>query len=138
MSQKILDQLVNINRQVASHNTDNERRIAKLIIANRTLVIQNKEKEKQLVIETKKHQKTKAYLKQCEEGLKKIMFMISHKVRQPIVNIIGLSNLLGQTINLPGKLKKVTEYIKQSVLALDVFTKELVAFISKLGKNKQK
>ena len=62
------------------------------------------------------------------------MFMTSHRVRQPITNILGLSALLDQNINSPEELKVYLDYIKQSALALDSFTKDLTSFISELGK----
>jgi signal transduction histidine kinase len=63
-----------------------------------------------------------------------MMFMTSHKVRQPIANILGLSYLLdNQSINSPDELKESLDYIKESALSLDTFTKELTQFIFNLG-----
>ncbi|MFV5695335.1 hypothetical protein ACM55G_07850 [Flavobacterium sp. LB3P122] len=77
-------------------------------------------------------------LKKAEEykknikGLEEMMFMTSHKVRQPVANILGLSDLLDQTINSPDEHIQLLNHIKQSDLVLDYFTKELMLFISHL------
>jgi signal transduction histidine kinase len=63
-----------------------------------------------------------------------MMFMTSHRVRQPITNILGLSELINLNTNSPEELKEYLDYIKQSALSLDRFTNDLTAFISELGK----
>lgn len=70
--------------------------------------------------------------KEYLRGLETMLFMTNHKVRQPIVNILGIANLLDNPINSPDELKKLVGYIKQSALSLDTTTNELTAFIHNL------
>lgn len=63
------------------------------------------------------------------QALEKMIFITSHKVRQPITNIIGLANSL-KSGNLPEEeLIRIAKHMKESALILDTFTKELVNFI---------
>ncbi|MGZ3900740.1 MAG: hypothetical protein ACXVNM_07965 [Bacteroidia bacterium] len=64
--------------------------------------------------------------------LEKMIFMTSHKVRKPIVQILGLANVLDDTIDKPVKLREIVNYIKESALELDALTKELTAFMTKI------
>lgn len=64
-------------------------------------------------------------------GLEEMLFMTSHRVRQPITQILGMSNLLEKK-NSQEDLQKITSYMKQSLRSLDVFTKELTLFINDL------
>lgn len=61
--------------------------------------------------------------------LKEMIFMISHRVRQPIANILGLSDALDESINNPVEFKKIVDYMKQSAIDLEEFTHELNHFI---------
>ncbi|MDI1306304.1 MAG: diguanylate cyclase, partial [bacterium] len=105
---------------------------------------QNEEKEEraaELIIANAELKKAEEYQKEYINGLEKMMFMTSHKVRQPVANILGLSILLEQEINSPEELKVSINYIRQSALILDTFTEELTLFIFNLGekgKNKIK
>jgi signal transduction histidine kinase len=106
-----------------------------LIIANNKLVFQTQENEKckaELVIAREELNKAKKYQKEYVKSLEKMMFMISHQVRKSIVTISGVSNLLDQEMNLPGKLKELLAYIKQSAGSLDTYTKELTIVTSVL------
>jgi PAS domain S-box-containing protein len=64
-------------------------------------------------------------LKEYISQLKEMLFMTSHRVRQPIANIVGLSNILDESINAPAELKKMVDYIKLSAINLEEFTHEL-------------
>jgi PAS domain S-box-containing protein len=68
-------------------------------------------------------------LKNYMTQLKEMLFMTSHRVRQPIVNILGLSNALDESINDPAELKEIVDYMKQSATDLEEFTHELNHFI---------
>ena len=61
-----------------------------------------------------------------------MMFMTSHKIRQPIAHILGISNLLDESINSLEEIKKMVGYLKQSALSLDSFTIELTEFMCAL------
>jgi signal transduction histidine kinase len=83
--------------------------------------------------------RVKKYREEYINGLEEMMFMMSHKVRQPIANIIGLSYLLEEFVNSPEDQRKIVDYIKQSALALEGFTVELNALMGNLKqKNKGK
>ena len=131
-------ELVIANEELAFQNGEKEKRAAELVIANEELVFQNREKEKraaELIVSNDELQKTKMFLDEHVQGLEKMLFMISHRVRQPITHILGLSNLMEQAIDSPEKLKKLTDYIKQSAIALDTLTKELTTFICNFETN---
>jgi PAS domain S-box-containing protein len=69
-------------------------------------------------------------LKDYITQLKEMLFMTSHRVRQPIANILGLSNVLdGESINNPVELKEIVDSIKFSAINLEEFTQELNHFI---------
>jgi PAS domain S-box-containing protein len=66
--------------------------------------------------------------------LEEMMFITSHKVRHPVTQIMGLSNLLDEFLvnkNLLSEeeLIKIIGYMKQSIGSLDTFTKELTTFM---------
>jgi signal transduction histidine kinase len=118
---KCHDELLMAHNKLATHNTENEKRAAELVLSNLELI---NIKESQ-----------KVYI----NGLEKIMFMTSHKVRHPITNILGLADLLDHEATSPFELKEYLQHIKQSALKLDTVTKELTNFISTLGqKDKNK
>lgn len=149
-----------VNKELEFQKKENEKRAVELIIANRELDFQKLEmsiRESELLIANKKiifktqerqiktaelnianrdlikfEQKQKEYL----GGLEEMMFMTSHKVRQPIANILGLSNLLDQLIDSPEELKQTVLCIKEAELTLDLYTRELTAFICELQNEK--
>lgn len=65
-------------------------------------------------------------------GIKKMMFMISHNIRQPVANIIGISTLIKTSKNTPDETRKLVGYLKSSAITLDTFTKDLMDFMMKL------
>ncbi len=90
----------------------------------RTLINEKKHKEEEI----------ERHLKVLQETL----FMISHRVRLPIANIIGLSNLLEVNTDFKN-VSEIVSYIKESSAILDDFTKELTSYIyeaSIIEKNK--
>lgn len=68
-------------------------------------------------------------LKEQIEGLKIMIFMTSHRVRQPIAHILGISNLVGQYKNSPEDLNKLMGYLKESAQSLETFTTELINYM---------
>ena len=66
------------------------------------------------------------------KGIEKMVFITLHRVRQPKSNILGLAELLDQNTNSPEELKEYFDYIKQSSLTLNNFTKYLRSFISEV------
>ena len=67
----------------------------------------------------------KNHVKKMEE----MMQMTSHRVRQPVAHILGISNLIDAANNTQSEMKKISGYMKDAAIALDVFTKELNDFM---------
>ena len=76
-------------------------------------------------------ERKRAELEKAEyiKGLEKVIFMTSHRVRQPISQILGFSNLLDTANTSREELKQICGYMKRAVVALDDFTRELTDFI---------
>jgi len=130
--QKRADELIIANKELAYQNKEKQNRADELIIANKELVFQNEEKEKratELSVAYNEIKKAEEFLKVYVKGLEEMIFMTHHKVRQPISNILGLSNVLEHYLKSPATLKKMTGYMKISALDLDTFTKELTVFL---------
>lgn len=66
------------------------------------------------------------------KGLEEMIFMTSHKLRQPVTHILGIANILNHCSNSEEELIKIAGYIKKSALDLDTFSKELTEFIHAL------
>ncbi|MGL2967131.1 PAS domain S-box protein [Flavobacterium sp. XGLA_31] len=66
-------------------------------------------------------------------NLEEMMFITSHKVRHPITQIMGISNLLEYELSKE-ELGQMLSYVKDSVTSLDTFTRELTMFIHNLKK----
>jgi signal transduction histidine kinase len=65
--------------------------------------------------------------------------MTSHQIRQPILNILGLSELVDLSTDTKIELKQTLDHIKTSAQSLDLLTKELNTYILELrekGKNR--
>lgn len=96
------------------------------------MVFQYEEKERlsmELVIACKDLKKSDEDLKAYTIGLEEMIFITSHKVRQPVAHILGLSGLLDQSIDYSiNELKNIVGYFKKSATTLDNFTKELTLF----------
>jgi PAS domain S-box-containing protein len=69
------------------------------------------------------------------KSLEEMLFMTSHQVRQPIVNLLGLANQLEDPTNSNDEMMKIISYIKESVASLDSYTKELTSYICEVNKN---
>ena len=125
-------ELIIANKELAFQNKEKENRAAELIIANKELAFQNEEKENraaELSSAYKELKKADEDLRGYIQGLEKMMFITSHKVRQPVCNILGIASVMDQFMNSPTELKKMVKYLKISALSLDSFTKELTKFI---------
>jgi signal transduction histidine kinase len=128
-------ELIIANRELAFQNQQKQKRADELIIANNELAFQNNEKEKratELNVAIWELKKAEQYLKSYISGLKEITFITSHKVRQPIANILGLASIIDLSANSAKDLKHIIDYIKGSAIDLDSYVKELTAFITDL------
>lgn len=77
------------------------------------------------------------HLSDYNNDLKKIMFITQHKVRQPVTNILGMASLIEQHADSPETIKKIMQYMKQSAIDLDAFTRELTNFVNDLEQKEQ-
>ncbi len=81
------------------------------------------------------YKERKAYDKELEE----MLYMISHEVRKPITNCIGLMNHLESNQSYSQQeLKEVVGYLKPSVYELETFTRKLTIFVDDLKKKDSK
>lgn len=159
--EKRASELIIAKSELEFQNKEKEKRAVELIIANKELAFQKLEKtirESELVIANKKllYKNQERYIKTAElnianrdlkiakdkqreyvKGLEEMMFITSHKVRQPIANILGFSNMLEQATSSPEELKQLVACIKESAITLDIFTRELSAYICKLRHNEK-
>ena len=71
------------------------------------------------------------------KALENMLFMISHKVRHPIANILSIASVFEEYANSPEEVLKMISFIKDEAMTLDNFTRELTGFIYELDqKNK--
>jgi signal transduction histidine kinase len=127
-------EVVDDNEALLSQKKDLEQCETDLYEANKTIsehVVTKKEQSKLLKIAQKEIEKSEKIQKIYEKGLRQMMYIISHKIRQPITKIMGLSVLLEDETNNPEEIQQIVSYIKQSSELLDEFTKELTLFVSK-------
>lgn len=133
-------ELVLANIELLYQNGEKEKRAAELVIANRDLILQNEEKEKkavELIGAYRNLKNAEEHLKDHILGLEEMMFITSHKVRKPVANIIGLTNMLDDFITSPVRLRKLIHFLKLSAEELDSFTKELTEFIGNIGRKEK-
>lgn len=69
------------------------------------------------------------------EEIEQLLFKISHEVRQPVCHIIGVSNMLDNSLITPEEFQKVVSYMKKSAVLLDTYTQELTDFVSDMKMN---
>jgi len=132
LKDKLTAELIIANKELAFQNIEKEKRAAELCIANTELAFQNKEKEKraaELLIANKELQRAEEFQKSNVLALEEMMFMTSHKIRQPIAQILGLSSLIDNVIDSPEELREMISFIKKSAHSLDNLTRELIHFI---------
>lgn len=65
---------------------------------------------------------------------KEILDKISHDIRQPVSSIIGVSHLLDDEILTTEELKAVIASMKETIVSLDVHTRELTDYVLRLRK----
>ena len=71
------------------------------------------------------------------KSLEEMLFMTSHQVRKPIVNLLGLANQLEDPTNSNDEMAQIIGYIKESVVSLDSYTKELASYICEVNKREK-
>lgn len=129
-----------VNTELDYHISEIEKRTAELILAIKELASQNDEKEKraaELIMVNKELKKAEELHKEYIRGIKKIMFITSHKVRQPIANIIGLSQIIDLVKDSQQEIQNTLDLIIESAISLDLLTKELNEHVLLLNENKK-
>jgi signal transduction histidine kinase len=137
---KSYSQLVESNNE--SENTFQTRR--KLVVEINSLKkslsdlqIEKEDLNIQLLQQFKELKRSQKNLnKDLHKGLSEMMFILSHKVRLPLTNILGLANLLTNVENSNDENLAYIELIKVSAKDLDRITKELGSFIYELNHKK--
>lgn len=137
-------ELLIANIELAFQSAEKGKRSDELILANIELEFQNQEKEKRamdLLQANNELREREEFQKEYIQGLEKMMYMISHEVRQPITHLLGLATLLEQSVKLStATLTRIVNYIKESAVSLDKYTRDLTSFVSNMmrkGKNKK-
>ena len=127
-------ELVLANKELKFQNKEKEKRANELAVANKELAFQNKEKEHRSLELTKMNdelRKAELYQKEYTKGLEEIIHIISHKVRHPICQILGISNLMFKTTS-KDEINTMNSFINESACSLDTLTKDLSKLIGKL------
>lgn len=71
-------------------------------------------------------------------ALEKLIYKISHELRQPVSQIIGLAQVVNFDKNTPEEIKNILKLFKEPVSKLDGVTWGLNKFIQKSIKNKER
>ena len=69
---------------------------------------------------------------QNEKHMEEMLFRISHQMRQPVVQILGLSEVIGYDSDASEDLKQTIAYLKTSAQSLDTYIRELSGFVNKI------
>src|SRR5215213_417157 len=128
-------ELIIANKELVFQNAEREKRDEELVIANKELVFQNQEKEKraaeliianeELLFQNEQKEKMTTDLIQRNKDLEQFTYIISHNLRAPVANIIGLSYRLQQT-GLPDELRsQIGAGLSTSVSKLDEVIRDL-------------
>lgn len=128
------------NNLVILLRAENEKQAKQLNIANKKLVLLYEEKEKrnlQLISANAKLYAAEEFQKEYISKLEELIFIILHKVRQPVTNILGISFLMDQDLTSPEDAEQFISYIKESAIVLDDCTKELTFLIHSLKQMKK-
>jgi hypothetical protein len=130
--QKRHKELITANRRLSVQCEYLKLCTSRLRLANRSLVKDNKAMDKQgkkLVLANGELVKGEAKQKVHIAGLSEMMYIISHKLRQPVVQILGLTSLLTTEGNAPADTVEMITLLRESAEFLDSYTRELTEFI---------
>lgn len=128
-------ELIIANRELTFQNAEREKRDEELVIANKELVFQNGEKEKraaeliianeELLFQNKQKEKMTTDLIQRNKDLEQFTYIISHNLRAPVANIIGLSLRLQQSGLAENLRTQIAAGLSTSVTKLDEVIRDL-------------
>lgn len=82
-----------------------------------------------LSIDITKRKQAEAERLKYVNGLERMLQMTSHRVRQPVANILNVSNFMDLENCDPNDFPKMVGYLKESALSLDSFIKELTTLM---------
>ena len=103
-----------------------------MLIANTELSFQNIERDKraaELILANKELRDAQESQLRNIKGLEEMMFMISHELRQPVVQILGITSLFEVLKDSPEETAELAELIRESAKSLDNYTRELTTFV---------
>lgn len=119
--------------QIILLNIRLEKFAVKSVNLNKKLTISYKENAKltsELAFANSELEKTERIEKEYMLNLEEIMFIISHKVRKSVANILGISYFLEDNENCTSDdLKPMLKDIVQSATSLNTFTDELSTLV---------
>ena len=88
-----------------------------------------------VINEKKKREEEKnKHIKDLEE----LLFILSHEVRKPVTNLLGIAQMFEKYIDEPDELRKLISHIKSNADSLDEFTKKLTFFVHELEMTEKK
>ncbi|MBU3680455.1 MAG: GAF domain-containing protein [Flavobacterium sp.] len=121
ITQKEYD-VLSIYTQILNSLDTRKRYEKELLLLNEALELKVIDKTKEILQKDEIHT---LELKQHVADLEDILFSISHRLRQPIVNILGLSQLIEGETNTEEELHEIVRYINQNTKLLDDFSREI-------------
>lgn len=130
--EKRVSELVVASHELAHLSQENTRMEAELTLTKKKLLFEKKAKRKQaeeLAEINEDIKSAKASQKAHIEDLREMMYMTSHQLRTPVVQILGLADILDTTSNTPAEVNEIVGCMKESAETLDGVTKELTTFI---------
>ena len=121
ITQKEYD-VLSIYTQILNSLDTRKRYEKELLLLNEALELKVTDKTKEILQKDEIHT---LELKQHVVDLEDILFSLSHRLRQPIVNILGLSQLIEGETNTEEELHEIVRYINQNTKLLDDFSREI-------------
>ena len=121
ITQKEYD-VLSIYTQILNSLDTRKRYEKELLLLNEALELKVTDKTKEILQKDEIHT---LELKQHVADLEDILFSLSHRLRQPIVNILGLSQLIEGETNTEEELHEIVRYIYQNTKLLDDFSREI-------------
>lgn len=100
-------------------------------------VYEHQQKQKQYFsIRTLINDKKEAEHKKMQriDELQSLLFEVSHGLRQPVTQLMGMTELLSQTSESLNSIAQIVEYMKTSTAMLDNYTRELTQHLEHIAK----